>query len=180
MNEIILRYLYNLVHGHGWLEALTIFSSVYLGWIIVVLVLIIFFYRAQERLMAVTELIFAMSTASVAWLIAHAIKWLYPVARPLAALPDIAPLFAPSGVNAFPSGHAVFFFALALAIFIVDRKLGQWLIFAATIISVARVAAGVHWPLDILGGLALAIFIVAGSSFIMRLIHPGFGRRLDG
>jgi len=180
MNELIFRYLYNLVHDYGWLEAVTIFSSVYLGWAIIVLVVMIFMFRSQREATAVTELIFVMSTASVAWFIAHLIKWLWPVARPFAALPEINPLFMPGGAGAFPSGHAVFFFALALSVFIVDRRLGQWLIFAATVIGAARVAAGVHWPLDILGGLALAIFAVAGAAFIMRLIHPGFGRRLDG
>lgn len=180
MNELVFRALYNFVHGRAGLEMTTIFSGVYLGWIILTLVLIIFLQRARTRREAAAELIFSISTASVAWLVAHLIKWFWPVARPAAALGDITPLFTPGGVGAFPSGHAVFFFALALAVFIVDRRFGQWLIAAAVVISAARIAAGVHWPLDILGGLALAIFVTAIASFIIRLINPGFGRRLDG
>ena len=175
MNELALRYLYNLTAGRVWLEQLVTLAGVYLGWAIVVLVLIIYFYRARERLAAGPELIFVASTASAAWFIAHLIKWLWPSTRPLAALPDITPLFAPGGANAFPSGHAAFFFALALAVYLVDRKFGQWLIIGATIISLARVMAGVHWPLDVLGGLALAIFTTAAALFLTRLINPGFG-----
>ncbi len=177
MNELILRYLYNLTAGRVWLESSVIFSSVYLGWSMAVLVLIIFLRRQREHPEAPTELIFAASAASGAWLAARLIKWWWLTSRPFVRLADITPLFNPGDSNSFPSGHAAFFFALALAVYAVDQKFGQWLIAGATIISLARVMAGVHWPLDILGGLALAIFVVPLALFIARSVDPGFGRR---
>ena len=174
INELVLHYLYNLTVGRVWLEQLVTLASVYLGWAIIAIILIIFLRRQREQPIAITELIFATSTAGVAWLAAQLIKWWWPAARPFAELTDITPLISASG-NAFPSGHAAFFFALALAVYVVDRKFGQWLIFGATIISLARIMAGIHWPLDILGGLALAIFTAAGALLVARLINPGFG-----
>ena len=55
MNELILRYLYNLTAGRVWLESSVIFSSVYLGWSMAVLVLIIFLRRQREHPEAPTE-----------------------------------------------------------------------------------------------------------------------------
>ena len=52
----------------------------------------------------------------------------------------------------FPSGHATFFFALALSLYYTDRRLGVIMFLLAGFISLARVMAGVHYPLDILAG----------------------------
>ena len=148
--------------------------------LVVIVALGYFLLIHKEKKRGTQELVMMLAVAGLAWTVGHFLKDIFNTARPFVSLSDAIKLIPHEADGAFPSGHAVFFFALALSVYIVDRQFGQWLIFAATIIGVARVMAGVHWPLDILGGLALAIFAVAIASFIMRLIHPGFGRRLDG
>lgn len=81
-------------------------------------------------------------------------------ARPYIALPTAHNVIGPQlgeEFQSFPSGHAVFFFALAMAIFMYNRKWG-WVFFAgATLMGLARIAGGIHWPSDILGGAIIGI-----------------------
>lgn len=176
MNEIIFRFLYGLAAANVWFKVFTIFAGVYLGWSLLVLVILIFAGRSRDQTAAGRELFFVVSAAAGAWLTSFLIKWLWPVARPFVVLQDVVPLIKVSDAGAFPSGHATFFFALAIAAYSVDRRLGRWLIAAAAVIGLARVAAGVHWPFDILGGMTVAIFIVPLVLFFIRLFKPGFGR----
>lgn len=59
--------------------------------------------------------------------------------------------------ESFPSGHAIFFFALATVISTFDRRLGWWAYGAAALMGLSRVYVGVHWPSDILAGAALGV-----------------------
>ncbi len=67
-----------------------------------------------------------------------------------------APLISAAGPS-FPSGHAAFFFALALAAWYADRTWGNWYLVLASLNGIARIYAGVHWPLDIIAGAALGL-----------------------
>jgi undecaprenyl-diphosphatase len=62
------------------------------------------------------------------------------------------------GWSAFPSDHAVMFFALAAGIYLVHRWLGSVLfLHAAIVVSLPRVYSGLHWPSDILFGSLIGI-----------------------
>ncbi|MEK7585605.1 MAG: phosphatase PAP2 family protein, partial [Patescibacteria group bacterium] len=69
------------------------------------------------------------------------------------------------------------FFALALSVHVGNPKLGRWLTLAAAVVSVTRVMAGIHWPLDILGGLVLAIIAVSLTKFAFNLSQSELGPR---
>lgn len=66
-----------------------------------------------------------------------------------------------SGWNSFPSDHAVLFFALATATFVMHRRLGHlafaWAVF---VISIPRIYIGAHYPSDVVAGLAVAVPVV--------------------
>jgi undecaprenyl-diphosphatase len=61
--------------------------------------------------------------------------------------------------GAFPSGHTAESFAVAVTVFMHDRRLGWWFLAAALIIGVARVVANVHYPIDIVGGAFLGTIV---------------------
>ena len=73
----------------------------------------------------------------------------------------------------FPSGHAVMAFALAIPVFLYNRRSGGWLLFLASVISVSRVFVGVHYPTDIVAGFFLALIVVLLINFFRyRLVAP--------
>lgn len=95
-------------------------------------------------------------SAALALGIAQLITHLWARPRPFVAHPDIAHLFVPHSIDpSFPSDHATAAFAIAVSIFLRNRRIGAVAIAMATILAVARVAVGVHYPGDVLGGAAL-------------------------
>ena len=65
-----------------------------------------------------------------------------------------------SATASFPSGHITFIVPIALTVWLMSRKRGSWFLLGAVLIGVGRVAVGIHWPSDILGG-----FLIGGLSF---------------
>jgi len=77
----------------------------------------------------------------------------------------------------FPSGHAAFFFAVATAVYLYDKKWGI-VFFAATILmTLSRVSAGIHYPSDIVGGAIIGIII---AYIIFRISSPEDAKRVRG
>ena len=68
----------------------------------------------------------------------------------------------------FPSGHAGFFFALATVVYARDRGWGLWVFVGAVLNGLARIASGVHYPSDIIGGALLGILVGGGVALALR------------
>ncbi len=73
----------------------------------------------------------------------------------------------------FPSGHASFFFALAMGVYLYNRRWGAWLFVCAAIMGIARIFVGVHWPSDIVAGAVLGILVSLGVNYlVIKKIRP--------
>lgn len=97
-------------------------------------------------------------------LVAHAVS----EPRPFVALPH-ALLLVHHGADAgFPSDHAVMAGAVAAGLFLVSRLLGGITTVAAVLLAFARVYVGVHYPQDVLAGLALGAVVVLVTGFLVR------------
>lgn len=68
----------------------------------------------------------------------------------------------------FPSGHAAFYFALAFAVYLYHKKAGAFFLTGAALISISRVAGGIHYPSDILAGAILGYFTAIFVRFIFQ------------
>lgn len=104
------------------------------------------------------EILFVFFSSLLAWTVGYLLKNIFLELRPFLALPDVIPLWVESGY-AFPSGHSTAFMALGFSIFLIHKKVGYLFILSALMIGVTRIMAGVHYPVDILGGFALGILI---------------------
>lgn len=98
-------------------------------------------------------------TATLAGLVARfvftpAVRFLIPRDRPFVARAEIVKLFNREETSSLPSGHAAFFFAVAFSLWFVNRRWSWALLVGATLVSLGRVASGVHYPTDILAGAA--------------------------
>ena len=81
-------------------------------------------------------------------------------ARPYVAHADVVPLIQPplhEEMLSFPSGHALFFFAVSTVVFRHHKKLGSIFYTVSALMVSARVVAGVHYPTDIIAGAVLGI-----------------------
>lgn len=59
--------------------------------------------------------------------------------------------------SAFCANAAVLGFALAFSVLLYNRKVGAVMVTLASFMGLARIAAGVHYPLDVAGGLLLGL-----------------------
>jgi undecaprenyl-diphosphatase len=95
-------------------------------------------------------------SAGLALAVAHFITDAVARPRPYAAHHGDAHLFiAPSHDGSFPSDHATASFAIAVAILLRHRRAGLLALAMATILAVARVAVGTHYPADVVAGALL-------------------------
>jgi undecaprenyl-diphosphatase len=97
---------------------------------------------------------------------AHLTADLWARPRPYEAHRDAHLFIAPSHDPSFPSDHATAAFAIAVAIFLRHRTAGWFALGLATLLSIARVAVGTHYPADVLAGAAV------GTAAALILWHP--------
>jgi len=67
-------------------------------------------------------------------------------------------LLAHQSDASFPSGHAAFFFALSLVVYIFNKKAGFLFLAVSSLMGFARVFGGIHYPSDIFGGILVGLF----------------------
>ena len=152
--------LFNWIHGFaGWsvfTDSVGVFLAQYLAYILVIAAL--FFIFKQDGWKTRMEILFhsALATLISRGILTELIRFLYDRPRPFAAF-GFTSLIGESGAS-FPSGHAAFFFALALVIFSANRRWGYWLLSLSLLNGIARIFVGVHYPTDILGGILIALF----------------------
>ena len=154
MNNTIFFFFYNLAHKSQLFDQIVIFFADTFPYIVVMLAIVyLFFYKKNWR-----DFFIIFISSGFAWLLAYILKILIHTSRPFDAFINVVSLFPETGY-AFPSGHATFFMALAFAIFFINKKMGYLFIFFALLIGICRIIAGVHFPIDILGGFVLGFTI---------------------
>jgi undecaprenyl-diphosphatase len=167
MNESIFYFFYNLAHKSVFFDKLVIFFAVYFPYLVVIFALVFLLFHHdillsknpfKEFKQKWKEILAVFFSGIVAWILAEILKHLFHTARPFVALQNVHSLFSETGFS-FPSQHATFFMALAVAIFFSHKKAGYVFILFALLIGIARIIAGVHFPADILGGFILGFAI---------------------
>jgi undecaprenyl-diphosphatase len=98
----------------------------------------------------------ATLSAGLGLAVGKVISELVDRARPFVVDPNGVHLFSGHAADAgFPSDHATAAFAIAVAIILRKRRWGIFALGAAAVLSVGRVAIGVHYPSDVLAGAAV-------------------------
>lgn len=116
-------------------------------------------------------------TVSIAGALGFVGGHLYYHARPF-VVDHTVPLLAHAADNGFPSDHALLTAAIAAGIWKSSRPLSAigWAI--AIAVGTARVLAGIHWPMDVIGGLLMAVAAGAIGSLaigtVVRRPSPEF------
>jgi len=138
-----------------WLDGLGIFFASYAGLVLVAILIFIWIHKRSRRnlITLTTSLVAALVSRFV---IVEIIRFFYDKARPFEVL-DVVQLINRDPGGSLPSGHASFFFAFSTIVFFYNKKLGVIFLTVSTLIGLARVFVGVHWPIDILVGTGIGI-----------------------
>ena len=176
MNNSIFFFFYSLAHQSKIFDNMVIFLAVYFPYVVVILagLFLLFHHEVLQAenpfrvfLQKKKEMLLVFLSGFLAYFMSVILKILFHTFRPFLALPQVHSLFTETG-HAFPSGHATFFSALAVSLFFLHKKAGYVFMFFALIIGLARIVAGVHFPIDILGGFILGALV----AFFVKDVYP--------
>lgn len=155
--DVKVFYFFNDLAGR-WLilDRLFVFFGYYLPYFLVAaFLLILYFSKYSRQKKRQIFLITTVSTIISRFGFVSIIRLFYQRPRPFLEY-QVNQLIAKNEFS-FPSGHAAFFFALAMAVYFYNKKWGAWFFAAAILIVLARIAAGIHYPSDILAGAVIGI-----------------------
>lgn len=156
IDSAVLYFFYAVAGIHWSLDWLIVFFAKYSPYaMLLVAAWVILGEKGRKRQL---QLFFvaALSALLSRAIITECISFFYSRSRPFAAL-QLEPLFSSESAHSFPSGHASFYAAVALAIYLYNRRAGAWLISLTLIMGLARIAAGIHWPSDIFAGFIVGV-----------------------
>ncbi len=167
--------LFQAIHGFAGKSALLDFLGIFFAeFLAYILIAIFLFFLFLERNWKVRFYKFSLAALAIIFsrgIVTEACKAFYLRPRPPEALGIIPLITAPDSAS-FPSGHAAVFFALAAALFFLRRPWGLWFFGAATLIGIARVFVGVHFPSDILGGAIVGVVSALVAEKILKKPLP--------
>ncbi len=128
---------------------------------------------ADRQVMQKTVLVAAISIGLTAALVGIVNHFYFRV-RPFDVLPpgSVTLLFYKPTDSSFPSNLTSILFAIAWTVFIKNKTYGSILLAVAVLAGFGRIYMGVHYPLDILGGAAIAAVGTACAFAAMWLIGP--------
>lgn len=178
LNQELFFVIFNLAGRSEALDAVGIFLAE--GGVFVLALIVAAFLAWQLKKAAAGPLVAIFLLALSAWFLASVLKGVFITLRPQLAL-GIEPLIEKEASGSFPSGHTTGAFALAAGFWLwlryqefYNRRyfwLGAGLTFLALLIGLARVFVGVHFPIDILGGLILGLAVAWFAYYLLKFFN---------
>lgn len=148
------------------MDTLIILCAKYLIWVVVLGGLLYWAGADDKKRLAVFAALSLAVTYVVAWAAGHV--WYDP--RPFVTS-GIAPLVPHAANNGFPSDHMLLGAAIAAIVFTRNRAWGLVLGALALVVGVARVWAGIHHYVDLVGSIVIAVCVVAAVDYGLRRWH---------
>jgi len=147
-------------------NTIIIFGAKYLLFLLVGVAGVYFLQQPRNRQKELA--IFGVVTCVLVFLVARIASHFYFDPRPFVT-GHFVPLIPHDSDNGFPSDHTLLASAVAMIIFYFNRKVGALLMTLAALIGLARIAAGVHSPIDIVGSIIISIVV---SWLVYKFVMP--------
>ncbi|AMH11493.1 TPA: undecaprenyl-diphosphate phosphatase [Klebsiella aerogenes] len=143
--------------------------------IVPLLVVALWLWGPNQRQLVFKVMLALALSLSISWVIGH----LFPHDRPF--VDGVGYNFLHHAADdSFPSDHGTVIFTFALAFLFWHRVWsGALLLVIASAIAWSRVYLGVHWPLDMLGGLLAGMCGCLGSQLLWQSGGHGLYQRLQ-
>ena len=163
-----MQWIMSLAGKYPALDIIAIFFAQYIAYVILLIFVTALLLRQDVRERLYVIAVSSLSVILASGIVRPAINFFFYRPRPFVAY-NITPLISHEATASFPSGHATLFFTIATLVFLfMSRRWGTWLYVAATLMGLARVFAGVPYPLDLVGGALIGI----AAPFIIRMLLP--------
>ncbi len=115
----------------------------------------LFEYFIIKKKEVALHLLFSIVTTAILVVV---LKELYSVPRPFVA-PGIESQAGLAYLSSFPSLHSALAFSTAITVAIHQTRLGVFFLIIAALISIGRVAANVHYPIDVAFGVMIGVLV---------------------
>ncbi|GAB2905950.1 hypothetical protein GCM10027047_00140 [Rhodococcus aerolatus] len=181
VNQQVFDTVNGFARSSGWLHPVAVgyakYGVVLFGLLLVAGLLVA--RRSGDRTVAAA--VWAVVSVPVAVALNQPVVALVHGPRPYTVHPDALTLIDRSSDPSFPSDHATMAGAAVVGLLLVSRRLGGVTAVLAVLMAAARVYVGVHYPGDVLAGLAVGA-VVAGVGWVLlrgpatRLAGWGRGR----
>jgi undecaprenyl-diphosphatase len=157
MDFYFFELINNLAGKWRVLDWFGIFCADYLIFVMVFLVIVWTIFNKNDRRADEIIILEIILSGFFGYLVKIFINLFYFRPRPFSAH-DVNLLIGKLADGSFPSAHAFLSFAMAFMIYFYSKKLGIVFLVLAALVSISRIYVGVHYPLDILGGILLGAF----------------------
>lgn len=151
-------WLFPMLHAapgnDGWRTTLGIFVAEWLIWTLPAVAAVMVWENRNEDRRAV---LFAILACALSLTLSHLTGLMWPRDRPFVS--GFSALVAHAPSPSFPSSHATFAYSAALTVAVVRNRIDTLFVLSivlASVIAIARVFVGVHYPTDVIGGFFLA------------------------
>jgi undecaprenyl-diphosphatase len=166
-------------HAPGWLDSAVSAWSTY-GLAVFAVLMVVGWWRARRvgAEAAVTALavpVVVVAAYGIDSLLKSAVRESRPCQSLRVATLEACPA---QGDWSFPSNHATIAAAAAVALFFVSRRLGAVAAVAALAMAVSRVWVGVHYPHDVVAGVAVGALLALGAMVPLKRRPDTLTRRI--
>ncbi|MBI2039775.1 phosphatase PAP2 family protein [Candidatus Microgenomates bacterium] len=172
-NEALFFTIFNLAGKNPALDTLMIFGARFLIYLTFLLMFVLAFKGgAKER----KVIILVLLSLPLVFLIIAVIHLFFIEPRPFISY-QFTPLIPFPFINdpSFPSRHASIISAIAFSYYYFKSKWAPLFFIFAIWVGVSRIYVGVHYPLDILGGVMVGIVSLIITKQIVKFLKIRFG-----
>lgn len=155
-NTALFFTIFHLAHTSPILDSLMVFGAEYIIYLTVTLVILLFFKGGPQEKKVVVLIILALGFF---YIIEKLIHLFYNNPRPFVTYP-IQTLIKHPATPSFPSTHTSSMAIIAFSYYFYKSKYFPIFLSLMLWIGLARVFVGVHYPLDILGGVITGFLAV--------------------
>jgi undecaprenyl-diphosphatase len=147
------------------MDTVIIFCATYV--IILPVAVFLYYFLRESRYRKIENIVHALVICIVSYAIAKLLGHFYYDPRPFVVDGSI-PLIPHAPDNGFPSDHTLLASALAAIVMCYRARAGYLLWLVALVIGAARVYAGVHHPIDILGSILIVLAVATAVHYMEK------------
>jgi membrane-associated phospholipid phosphatase len=166
-------------HAPSWLDDTVSAWSTY-GLVVFAVLMVVAWWRARRvgaeaAMTALAVPVVVVAAYGIDSLLKTAVRENRPCQSLRVATLEVCPA---RGDWSFPSNHATIAAAAAVALFFVSRRLGAVAAVAALAMAGSRVWVGVHYPHDVVAGVAVGALLALGAMVLVKRRPDSLTRRI--